>query len=65
MDDLMPLCPLWVGAPRCTNAEVENYFRRIKSSKDCGPKCSLDNFVLGRYRDVKYLLNRSVSISNI
>ena len=62
-EDLMPLCPLWVGSTRFTNAEAENHFRRVKSGKGCGPRCSLDDFVLGRYRDVKYLLNRAVSLS--
>ena len=58
VEDLMPLCPLWIGLKRCTNAEVEN---RVKSAKDTEPRCSLDDFVLSRYHDMKFLLNRAVS----
>ena len=64
VDDLMPLCPLWTGPHRLTNAEIENHFRRVKQCPNTGPRKSLDEFVLSRYRDSKYLLNRAVSCVN-
>ena len=58
----MPLCPLWVGPDRVSNSEVENHFRRVKSNKLSGPKCAIDDFVLARYRDLKYLITSSVRV---
>jgi hypothetical protein len=62
VEDLRPLCPLWTGQHRFTNAEVENHFSRVKANDKSGQqRKSLDQFVLSRYKDMKHLLNRAVS----